>query len=105
MSLPSSKVVIRKGSVIEHDANVTFGLEELTIGVDEIRVRTAMGGDYRYRRSEVSTVGYGRWRLAFGKWFRLELANGTVAPIEFIVTDAPGVLLALADRGWTTTIE
>jgi hypothetical protein len=79
---------------------VTFGLEELAFDESEIRISTTMGTKLRYKKQEVSNISYGKWRLALGLWFRIELANGTIAPVEFVVSDPGRVRKALMDYGW-----
>ena len=101
MTPPGSSFVLNRGSVIEHDAYVTFGLKELRVDDNELRVTTKMGGDYRLTKDQVSHVVFGRRKGAVGKWFAFRLADGGTAPVQIAVFCRQSVLAAFENHGWS----
>jgi hypothetical protein len=90
---------------------IRFPVKRLQISREEIRVRTMMGGTARYEKDQVAAVLHGNYFHSTGeqttdksRWFRLELVDGTLAPIEWIAPDSStsDYLQFLDESGWPT---
>ena len=81
--MPPDEFVARSGNVMEHGVAVSPGLRELRISAERIFLQTTLGPAREFQRSQVRTVRIGRRRWTFGKWFSVELEDGTIPDIYF----------------------
>ena len=102
--MTSEEYVTRKGGLIEAGFGLSFGLKELRLNSSRILVRTRLGERYEYSKQEVRYIKLGKRKWALGRWFSIELEDGTTSDVWFGVARTP-FIKALEDRGWNVVIE
>lgn len=96
--------VIGRGHMMAGGFRVTYGLKEVRVGRSSVVIKIFLGGQYEFSRSEVRCIRLAKQKWAFGRWFSIELEDGTTPDIRFAGHN-DATVWAFQDMGWPVGIE
>lgn len=92
------------GHTFEHGAVLTFGVRSLRIDSSQIVVVTVLGGERTFPRDEVRSIRLGKSKGVFGRWFSVEMLDGTEPDLLF-GGNKNAILDALENSGWPVEVD
>jgi len=102
--LTEKEHVIGRGAIVAGGIRVTYGLKEVRISRSSVVIKIFLGGRYEFSRPEVRCTRLAKRKWQFGRWFSVELEDGTTPDIRFAGHN-DATVWAFQDMGWPVQIE